>query len=275
MILKERLRVTTTTTVTAPTVGPHPPLGQHPRIRRRRAQIRREEGRRRRRILLAGVGCLLVVAAMWVTVRSPLLDVDRVVVDGAAQTGGTAVADASGVDRGRPMSDVEEQAIADRVERLPWVRQARVRRDWPGTVRIMVVERAPVAAARTFAGGWGLLDVTGRVLAWAADRPAALPEVVGIPPAGAPATSVDAGTWGLLRVAAAVPPSLLPRVAAIAPVGREVELLLAPGGTARLGPADGAPEKIGVVEAIVGRVDPAAVATIDARFPSTAVLTRK
>jgi cell division protein FtsQ len=258
-----------------PTAGPFPALKPHPRIRRRRVEVRREEGRKRLRILAGGLAFLSLLGAVWLTVRSPLLDVDRVIVEGAAYSTSAAVAEASGVGPGRAMGDVEERTVAERVEMLPWVQHAAVRRDWPGTVHISVVERAPVAVTRTSAGGWGMLDVTGRVLAWVPDRPATLPEVAGIPPAGEPASRIDAATWGLLRVAAAVPPSLLPRVAAITPVGREVELQLVDGGIARLGPADGAPEKIGVVEAIVGRVDPAAVATIDARFPSTAVLTRK
>ena len=44
-------------------------------------------------------------------------------------------------------------------------RRASVRRDWPSTVAIAVVERVPVATTALPAGGYALLDATGRVLA--------------------------------------------------------------------------------------------------------------
>lgn len=233
------------------------------------------EGRRRLRVVVVVAACLMTVGAMWAVVRSPVLDVDHVRVEGAALSGRDAVIAASGVRRGNAMGGIEEAAGARRVEALPWVSRAVVSRQWPGTVVIRVVERVAVAVTRDVSGSWAVLDVSGRVLAWVADRPGGLPELAGVPLAGAPGTRTDPAVAGLLAVAQSVPVTLFPRLAAITARGAEVDLQLLPQGTARLGPPEGAPDRIRVVEEIVSRVEPAALATIDARFPSTAVLTRR
>ncbi|MGI9033123.1 MAG: hypothetical protein ACR2HY_05490, partial [Acidimicrobiales bacterium] len=54
-----------------------------PRIRRRQLQVRRAEGRRRLRLLVATSIVVAVLGAGWGLTRSPLLDVDRVTVQGA------------------------------------------------------------------------------------------------------------------------------------------------------------------------------------------------
>src|SRR5205823_6637034 len=89
----------------------------------------------------------------WGASRSPLLDVDHVRLTGATHTQLWKIIQTAGPLPGRPMVDVDEAAAAHRIERLPWVADARVRRRWPNTVTIQVRERAPAASVPAAAGG--------------------------------------------------------------------------------------------------------------------------
>ena len=51
-----------------------------PRIRKRQIDVRRAEGRRRLRVLTVVVIVVLLVAGALAATRTPLLDVDRIVV---------------------------------------------------------------------------------------------------------------------------------------------------------------------------------------------------
>src|SRR5207253_795999 len=83
-----------------------------------------------------------------------------------------------------PMVALDEAAAAHRIERLPWVANARVRRRWPNTVSIQVRERAPAASVPAAGGGWALVDDRGHVLAPVPSAPADRTAIEGVPPAG-------------------------------------------------------------------------------------------
>ena len=117
-----------------------------PRLRQRRIEVRRQEGRRRLRRLLIALGVLAMLTLLWALTYSSLVDVDHVVVSGAAHTTEADVRAAAAIGQGQPMAYLDTRAAAHRIEALPWVASASVRRDLPGTVRIDVVERVPVVA---------------------------------------------------------------------------------------------------------------------------------
>lgn len=259
----------------APEAPLRPRVRVDPRIRQRRVEVRRSEGRRRLRVVVAGVATAALVAAGWGATRSPLLDVDRVLVEGAAHRGEPAVVAAARAERGRPMVDVDDGAVARRVEELPWVRSATARREWPSTVRIRVTERQAVAVTRDDAGGWAALDVSGRVLARFPEAPPDLPALEGSPPAGAPGTRLSPQVGGALLVASELGPDLAARAASVVPVEGGVELRLEPAGVVVLGPPDALEAKMAAVRTVLSSVDPRTVATLDVRLPSAPVLTRR
>lgn len=226
-------------------------------------------------MLVGAAAVAALVGAGWGATRSPLLDVDRVVVDGATRTGAAAVQAAAGVGRGRAMLDVVEGEAARRVRGLPWVLRATVRREWPATVRIHVDERSAVAVTRHDAGGWALLDLSGRVLERVAEPPPGLAALEGVPAAGAPGSSLGPPAAPALVVAGSLGPHLGPRVAAVATAPEGVELRLHPHGVVRLGPPDAVEEKLRSVRTVLTTVDPRTVATLDVRDPATPVLTRR
>jgi hypothetical protein len=126
--------------------GERPPID--PRIRARRIEVARGTGRRRLRRI--GVGALVVAAgaAGWGVAQSALLDVDRIEVEGAEQTGQEAVRSAIGIDPGDPLVSVDLGGAEEAVAELPWVASATVHRGWPGSIRVAVEERRAVAAVR-------------------------------------------------------------------------------------------------------------------------------
>ncbi|MGH9280560.1 MAG: cell division protein FtsQ/DivIB [Acidimicrobiales bacterium] len=261
-------------------LSPSPVLGLRidPRIRQRRIEVRRAEGRRRLRAVGTAILLVLCGIASWMTLGSPLLDVDRRRVVGAVHTPAQAVLDAAGVPRGEAMVDVDEGAVAARVEQLPWVARATVRRAWPGTVVITVTERRPSAVTRTNEESWALLDIDGKVLEIVGERPVglvALEGVLGAAPTdaqpGARATSVA----GPLEVVRSLTPALTARTEAVVVVQTgEIALKLNPRGTVRLGTAEQVSAKVRAIETILASLDTANLAVLDVRFPSSPVLTR-
>lgn len=262
-----------------PEAGPVPraSVPMDPRIRRRRIDVRRDEGRKRLRILLGCVSVVVLVLGAVGAGRSPLFDVDYVDVRGADQTARREVVDAGGLGGHPALLDVDTAAVALRVEALPWVLDAVARREWPGTVRIDITERRPAAVLPATAGRWALADRTGRILRISGDKPSGLPVIGNIVPPERAGASVPAVATPSLRVAAVLPTSVRERVADIATLeGGVVELqLVPPGGVVRLGPPVDLEEKLSVLATLLARADLANVRVIDVRVPRAPSLTRR
>lgn len=249
-----------------------------PRIRRRRVEVRRQEGRRRFRVLIGITAVVAVGAGGWAADGSSLLDLDRVVVEGAVHTGVDEARFASGLRRGQPLSGVDQGAAVRGVETLPWVQDATVSRRWPGEVRIRVTERAPVAVTESAGGGSALVDGSGRVLEWTDAPPPGLAVLVGLPPAGPAGTTLAPGGLAALAVAVALPEELRARTVGVAPAegGRgEVDIRLHPEGLVRLGPPEDLERKFSAIRTVLAQVDVRNLATLDVRRPESPVLTRR
>lgn len=252
--------------------GPRPVVD--PRIRRRQVEVLRAAGRRRLRLVVVLLAVVAVGAVGWGTSRSSLLDVDRVTVRGAVHTDPRAVRAAAAIRRGRPMIDADVAGAARRVRSLPWVLRADVRREWPATVAIRVVERTATAVTRDAMGGWALVDASGQVLAHSGAPPPAMAAIEGVPAAGEPGTRLAPAGREPLAVASALPPGLAPRVAAVGLGAGGVQLRLRPQGTVLLGPAENVDAKLRAALTVLAAVDGRTVGTVDVRIPSTPVLTR-
>ncbi|MCI0346445.1 MAG: FtsQ-type POTRA domain-containing protein, partial [Chloroflexi bacterium] len=140
----------------ATAAGPALPID--PRIRARRIAVRRDEGRRRLRRLLTLGGLVGALAFAGLTTRTPLLDVDRIHVEGAQRTAVEAVLATTGIRRGDPLTDVDLERARAALVTLPWVADAEVTRSWSGTIRVRLTERVAVATVAAGERGWALLD---------------------------------------------------------------------------------------------------------------------
>lgn len=254
------------------TVVPRPRMD--PRIRERRVAVRRDAGRRRLRVLLVCAGAAAAIGAGYGVTRSPLLDVDRVRLTGAAVTAAADIERAGGLD-GRPqLADVEPAEVAQRVEALPWVQEAEVVRHWPGTVAVRVIERQPLATMPA-ASGWARVDRTGRVLDVAPEPGAGLAVVAAV--AAAPGAGAVAGpeVVAALGVVDALPPSLsevLEQVTVAEDGALSFTLRRLP--EVRFGTAVQVGPKLVALSTLVARVDLRGVSAIDVRVPTAPVLTR-
>jgi cell division protein FtsQ len=169
------------------------------------------------------------------------------------------------------MIDTDPARAARRIERLSWVASASVSRQWPGTVRVRVIERRAVAAVPA-RGGWAAVDAAGRVLERTTDPPPNLGVIVDAPPIAG--DQVPPRLHDALAVAAALPPRMLDRVAGVAARSGGLELLLRPKGVARLGGTEQLREKLTALETMLARVQ-GPMAVIDVRVPDAPVLTRE
>lgn len=152
---------------------------------------------------LLAAGCLVAAggAVFWYT---SVFGVAKITVAGTGITTADLVRSASGVRIGTPLARLNTAQIAQRVQRLPPIRQATVDRVWPSTVTIRVVERTPVAMIPV--GDpveFLMLDETGVAYQRLPVAPDGLPTVR----LASPSPS-DATTRGALSVLRSLPPQL-------------------------------------------------------------------
>ena len=164
------------------------------RIIERRRQVVAGQVRRRRRQLAGAVAVILLAVGVAKLVNSPLFSLTSVTVRGTTALTPVQVVAASGVHPGDPYLAIDPGAIRRRVETLPWVARAEVRRDYPSSLRITVVERRPTATIAV-RGRWWQVAADGTVLDARASRPAGVPFVARVPVPGGlrPGTRLPAG----------------------------------------------------------------------------------
>jgi cell division protein FtsQ len=165
---------------------------------------------------------------------------------------------------------VDTGAAERRLRRLPWVQTAVVERGFPNTVKIHITERVAAAVAARPAGGWVLLDRSGRVLAERPDRTGDLPEVVGAGAPPAPSATFDAAR-PVLDVVAALPAGLRRQVTDATLDGEAVTLHTGVREI-RIGPPTQLAAKMAALSVLLERVGSRSVAAIDVRVPQAPVV---
>jgi cell division protein FtsQ len=150
------------------------------RIAERRKTIAAARVRRRRRQLGWGLLALALAVGTVQLARTPLFGLAAVHVEGISALDRNDVLAAAAVPPGEPYLGLDLEAIRHRVEALPRVAAARVVRDYPASLRIVVTERTPVASVRRRTVSW-LVAADGTVLESASRPPAGLPQVGSVP----------------------------------------------------------------------------------------------
>jgi cell division protein FtsQ len=184
-----------------------------PRIEARRVEVQREIGRKRFRVLVAIAIVVVLTVGTYLTIESPFLDVDHVDVTGATHVSPVAVRDAAAIPTGRALLRVNLGAVARRVEALPWVDDAHVKRDLPGTLRIDVVEAKAVGYVRSH-GDIAVVGPKDRVIAIEHTVPAGAIEITGV--RRVPPRDQLLSPAGTASVIEAVPAALRAHVRAVA-----------------------------------------------------------
>ncbi len=184
-----------TMTELEPEARPRPRPLIDPRIRERRIEVLRAAGRRRLRVTLVIASAVVVLGLGYLALRSPLLNVDHIRIAGAHREPANAIARAARIDHGDALLFVDTGAVARRLEQLPWIEHARVRREYPGTISIEVTEYSPTAYIRIGAKKVALIAATGRVIASSNKTPLHMVQLIGtgpVPVAGSRIAQPDA-----------------------------------------------------------------------------------
>jgi cell division protein FtsQ len=246
------------------------PVPMDPRIRDRRIEVQREAGRKRLRFLLIATTVFVVAGLSYLTVESPLLDVDKVRVRGAEHIAPAAVQAAARVHLGQPLLRVNTAAVERRVESIPWVQHAHVARHLPGTLTITVTEFQTTTFVRTPDGAVVLIAPNGRVVARAARPTAGTVEIVGLrraPLVGELLSPPDAAS-----VLQRMPPELASAVRVIDVAGSNVTLRLTRGGEVRLGSFDALRAKGAAALAVMHNLGSTPFTYIDVTSPAAPVV---
>lgn len=247
------------------------PVVVDPRMRSRRITVRRDQGKRRLKRLTVALAAVAVLVAAVVATQTPLLDVERVRVDGVGHTAAADVRRAAGISPGDTMVAIDVGQAAARVEDLPWIAEARVARRWSGTVEIHVTEREPLAMVGVGEGRVALVDEDGRVLEVTGQPPAGLPEVTGVRGRIAQGDELGRDARDALAILRAVR-ERLPGV--VASVSSDLDAALAASGEIRFGSTDDLDDKIVAVETVLADVDTDCLELLDVRVPGSPALTR-
>ena len=247
-----------------------------PRIRARRIAVLREQGRRRLRVVLVGVCAVLVGAGAWGLTLTPAMDIDRITISGTAAARTDEILERAQMRTGLPMAFLDVDETEKAVSALPWVKSARVRRDWPATVRIDVVPRVPAAVVPTGTGRTALIDASGYVIGWTASTSAEAVLVHLSVPFNGSLGGIHTAADGPLAVAAAMPDDLRDWVSTVTvdPAGEELGLELSGGAAVILGEAVLLEAKMSAVRSVLAGTDLECVTEIDVTMPDIATVRR-
>ncbi|WP_127501345.1 cell division protein FtsQ/DivIB [Actinoplanes solisilvae] len=158
---------------------------------------------------VAGGVLLLVGGVIWVVTGTPVLGVRQVEVVGAQLLTPIEVEQAAAVPDRQPLARVDLDGVRARVRALPPVERVVVRRSWPSTLVVEVVERTPVAAVPQ-RGQFSVIDRAGVPYRLVKEQPRGLPLVQ----VDSPGPS-DVNTRSALTVLGALSEELREQVVAI------------------------------------------------------------
>ena len=243
-------------------------------VERRRTVLEAQRRRRQRRWIALGVAVATLLAAAGV-LWSPLTDVDVIQLSGTESLDADALRDASGIVTGDQLVQVDLAAARDRLRDAPMVAAATVRREWPDTVRISVVEERPVLQLRN-GETVHVVSSTGRVL------PDGLDDVESLPVLDVPAVRLAVGEQvpGSLRPAlvvhARMPEPLRPALSS----GRldqdgSMSFALPDEATIAFGPVEDVPAKLVAIQAFLDQVTMECLDVLDVRQPDRPTASRR
>lgn len=223
---------------------------------------------------------LLAIAGLgyggWLGWNSEALRLRVVEVGGNHKISKEEVAEVSGLVPGTHLLRLSTHEVADRVESLAWIRDARVERIVPSKVRITITERAPVARVSLAAANY-LADEEGVILEEGSEAPVV---IVGLPLERLnPGDRITLAQYRhALSVANQLDPPIRERLARIrAATVDGIVLELGDGTTILYGAAEGISEKNFAIGALIeeAAATGAQIASIDVRVPRRPAVRRR
>lgn len=241
----------------------------NPRIAARRAEVRRERMLRRRRRTLIVFVAAVVAAVLYLVEQSPLLALAEVRISGVDRLDAETVRDSAALPLGTSTLRLDLDDAERRVEALPLVLDAEVRRLDPLTVEIDVMERVPRLVVVTAAGPV-LVDADGAIVS--RGRVEGLPVIATkAPRRPAPGDQLSsvAGAAEAHAVWRELPADVRGNVTRYEAEPEEITLVLRDGVRARFGRADRVDEKARALRALLRSGEE--LGAVDVRAPANPV----
>jgi cell division protein FtsQ len=140
--------------------------GIEPRMRERRAAVKRAQGRKRLKWLIAAFVVVILGVAALATFGSSLfaIEADQVTVTGNVYTDPERLQAVIDDLVGTPVLVADTNAAERRLEEIPWVDDAKVTTRFPHAAQIEIREREAIATYQGPDGKFRVLDREGRVL---------------------------------------------------------------------------------------------------------------
>ncbi len=186
----------------------------HPRIMRRRAQVRERGARGQLRRLLRFLMAVLVVAALVWFAQSPVFSVAEITINGSVESDAEQLLADAEVYEGRPLVLIRTGRVEAAIEADLWVKSAEVHRRFPNGIELDVVERFEVAATRVGAS-WVTLADDGVIIRTFPTRPAGLAKMLPSLSSGAVGAPGDLVSTDALAAAVEFTAALKPELRAI------------------------------------------------------------
>ena len=186
----------------SPRARPEPPRPRRPREPEPRKRPRKPLGKGARRLLL-GI-TLLVMAAVTAALCVFLLFKIRLIqVTGDPVYAASEILDLCGFKEGENLVFLVTEGKEELLEeKLPYIEEAQIRRNFPSTLEIHIIA-AQQAACVAGGGQWYLVSGSGKLLEEAAQPPEGVMEVTGVtlkdPVLGQPVQAEDENALGALR----------------------------------------------------------------------------
>lgn len=214
----------------------------------RRVPVRAPRRRALTRRWVAVLAMLVTTALVCLLLFTPVLGVRSMEVGGNKLVSTKDIIEAAAIAPGTPMFRVDTDAARDRVAHLPRVASVDVSRSWPGTVRVTITERVPVALVKA-PDGYHEIDGTGVDFSVIPKALSGIPMLV-----VAYAAPDDASTVAAVAVLTHIPKQLLKKITTITPrTPGDVQLALKGGKTVKWGNADESERKAAVLAALLTR----------------------
>jgi cell division protein FtsQ len=233
-----------------------------------------------RALVRAGATLIVLALAIFIFTNTAYFRVQDVLVEGAKKATPFEVMSLSGISSGMHMFEFNAAKVESAVESHPWVRRARVRREFPGKVIIQVTERSP-AATLPYYNGFLVIDDDAHVVDFLASGDIPWPVITGFTPVESvvgdhlSSSLISAG----LRCVVALTPAIREKLSEVA-VDRndEITLILMGGMRVLFGQADAqAPRKFKLLESVLEDIvkNKMDVEYVDLRYGNPFVKTKK
>jgi len=106
---------------------------------------------------------ILLITALIILAFSPLFNIKEIKFKGNLRLTENTIVKESGIEIGQNILRLNKNTIKDQLFQLPYIEDVNIRRNWPDTIAISIIEKSEIAKVVTF-GATIALDKNGQVL---------------------------------------------------------------------------------------------------------------